>query len=211
MVRYCPNPSCPHRRQDVWLGLWWRASRRRSAAEFLDHVAVCNECGTQLVGEDGVRAAEPEKNALATEDHAETGDDSSEARINVGTGLVLIGLSILLAMSTCAGSASAGGGHIMLPLGPSVYGLYRLSKGLNAMKLARAAEALKASAGTESNEASGRDDEQRAVDVERASVPAPPTPPGRESSDALAWVCLCGTRNARKQTRCRACNAGNPY
>jgi hypothetical protein len=157
-------------------------------------VAVCTECGTPLVGEGDVPAAEAEKNTtVATEGRAETGDDESERRINIGTGVVLIALSILLTMATCAASTSSGGGP-MLALGPFIYGLYRLGKALkareNTMKPAAEPAELKALARTESKQAS---------------------PSGREGDDALSWVCLCGAHNARGQTHCRVCNGANPY
>jgi hypothetical protein len=39
-VKYCTNPTCPHR------------LRIRSLAEFLDSVVVCSDCGTLLVAAD---------------------------------------------------------------------------------------------------------------------------------------------------------------
>lgn len=50
-MKYCPGLSCPHR------------SRVRKAAEFLDTVAACSDCGAELVSELDLAAAEI---ALAT-------------------------------------------------------------------------------------------------------------------------------------------------
>jgi hypothetical protein len=126
-VKYCPDPSCPHR------------SRVHKAAEFLDTVAVCSDCGAELVREGDLAAAEI---ALATQGvpgassvyrksrsgglqrPANPGDREHARRV---AKVSLVGGIVLLGMG-CALVSLSGGRQNLLLIGPIVYAAYRFSR-----------------------------------------------------------------------------------
>ena len=127
-VRYCPNPSCPHR------------LRMRSAAEFQAHIVRCSDCGADLVPESARAGAEAaftmqtvagpyrgskKRSATARPRKPDT------SRYDVPTGVALIALSALITLGTYALASHDGGGRYMIATGPFVYGAYRLLRGLS--------------------------------------------------------------------------------
>jgi len=121
-MKYCPNANCRHR------------ATSGSQAEFLDHVALCADCGAALVAAPGSLVqlppaptptqADPTESDEHPEDHRER-----QARLDVRTGVfgILAGLAITV-------------GTIMFPTergtslfawGPIAYGVFRLARGLD--------------------------------------------------------------------------------
>ena len=126
-MKYCPGPSCPHR------------SRVHHAAEFLDTVVVCSDCGAELVSEHDLASAEI---ALATQGvagasgiyrqarrgglqrRAKSGEPEHArrvARASLVGGVVLMGVG-------CALISLTGGRQNVLLLGPIVYAAYRFTR-----------------------------------------------------------------------------------
>jgi len=126
-VKYCPGPLCPHR------------SRIHQAAEFLDTVTVCSDCGAELVSELDLASAEI---ALATQGVAGTSSVYRQARrgrlkrrpnpvdpeharrvarASLVGGVVLMGLG-------CALVSLTGGRQNVLLLGPILYAGYRFAR-----------------------------------------------------------------------------------
>jgi hypothetical protein len=126
-VKYCPDLSCPHR------------SRVHKAAEFLDAVKVCSDCGAELVGEFDLTSAEI---ALATQGvpgassvyrkarrgglrpRGRGGDVEHARRIAKAS---LVGGIVLLGMG-CALMALTGGRQNVLLIGPILYVAYRFTR-----------------------------------------------------------------------------------
>jgi hypothetical protein len=123
-VPFCPNVACPHRR------------RCHEPAEYVNTVAACADCGWPLV-EDvvvaragttpapmdevrGYREPPGSRSVFDPEAHEKA------ARIDLFTGASLVVLSIVLAL-----------GSYLIAIGPFLYGLLRLSRGLAARKRPR--------------------------------------------------------------------------
>ena len=123
MVKYCPGPSCPHR------------SRVNHAAEFLDSVAVCSDCGAELVSELDLASAEI---ALMTQGvsgpssvyrkarrgglkrRADLGDPEHARRVARAS---LVGGALFLGMGSGLVWLSGGRQNVLL-LGPILYAAY---------------------------------------------------------------------------------------
>lgn len=126
-VKYCPDPSCPHR------------ARVHKAAEFLDSIAVCSDCGAELVREYDLAGAEV---ALATKgvagassvyrqarrgglqrrvDRGDVEHARRVARASLVGGIVLLGLG-------CALVSLTGGRQNVLLIGPIFYAAYRFAR-----------------------------------------------------------------------------------
>jgi hypothetical protein len=123
-VKYCPDRSCPHR------------SRVRRAAEFLDQVAVCSDCGAELVREGDLGSAEI---ALATREvsgaasvyresrrgglrrRADPVDRAHARRVARAS---LVGGAVLLGLG-CGLVWWSGGHQNAVLLGPIFYAAYR--------------------------------------------------------------------------------------
>ena len=131
-MRYCPNPSCRTR------------IRGGRPAEFLDHVTVCNDCGIALVAAEALGTAESLR-AVANEKASAERDrlaDPAEsplqsvptARVEVMTGIALIALSVVLAGTSFLMAYSAGGGTYFLAIGPFIYGIVRVTRGVGMQK-----------------------------------------------------------------------------
>lgn len=126
-MKYCPGPACPHR------------SRVHHAAEFLDTVKVCADCGTELVSELDLASAEI---ALMTQGvpgassvyrkaqrgglrrRAKPGDlehDRRVARASLVGGVVFLGLGCGLVWMN-------GHQQNVVLLGPILYAAYRFAR-----------------------------------------------------------------------------------
>jgi hypothetical protein len=126
-VKYCPGPSCPHR------------SRVHQAAEFLDTIAVCSDCGAELVSERDLASAEI---ALATQGvagasgiyrqarrgglkrRANPSDPEHARRVARAS---LVGGIVLMGMG-CALISLTGGRQSVLLVGPILYAAYRFTR-----------------------------------------------------------------------------------
>jgi hypothetical protein len=128
-VRYCPNPSCSHRK------------RCGSRAEYEDRVAECSDCGAPLVAESELAAAtaayadgleqpsrgkQPYRGPALPIERADSGAGRSDA----ATGLFLMGASVAITLGTYA--AAANGGVYFIAVGPFFWGLFRTMRGLRA-------------------------------------------------------------------------------
>ncbi len=132
-MKYCPNPDCLY------------ARRYKGPAEFLDHATACNDCGAPLVDPDALGTAETAR-ALSAWKEARDGSAGSahpyrggsvtrrtagsSARIDVATGVALIGLSVVLLIGSHWSALSMGEGHYVVPFGPFLYGIFRLRRGV---------------------------------------------------------------------------------
>ncbi len=133
-MKYCPNPVCPHVR------------RFRQPAEFTDRGTVCNDCSMPLVGEAALGTPETASvvaswraqrdEAAAAVEEAKPGG-GAPGRLDVSTGAVLIGLSVVLLVGSYITAISMGGGRFFIAAGPFVYGVIRLMRGLDARNAAR--------------------------------------------------------------------------
>ncbi len=137
-MKFCPNPECPYRR------------RRREAAEFLDHATECNDCGAPLVDREdldtaastqvvsdwrsSLEARRPWREAEELGAVERSRDPASGARLDIISGAALIALSVLLFFLTYYAAFTMGGGQYIVALGPLVYGMIRLARGLDARK-----------------------------------------------------------------------------
>jgi hypothetical protein len=137
-MKYCPNPVCPYRR------------RHGKAGEFLDHARVCADCGITLVDESALGSEETAHAVSAW--HAERiqervaesqnqGADYSNGRVDISTGIALIGLSIALMIVSFFAARSVGSGRYFVAGGPLAYGIIRLNRGLEARQRAKLVEA----------------------------------------------------------------------
>lgn len=129
VMKLCPNPICPHR------------LRRGAPAEFLDRATVCNDCGIALVDErafgtsetaQAVSAWHGERERLAASDTK--ADTSAPRRLDIVTGVALIALSAVLLVGSYMAAVSMGGGSYVIAVGPFIYGMFRLVRGLDAKK-----------------------------------------------------------------------------
>jgi hypothetical protein len=128
-MRYCPNKSCPAR---ALLG---------EPAEFVDRVDVCSDCGTVLVAEVDVAVAGLPRPAEEPHGYRDPAahvavDDPDAARakaaeVDVGCGILLIALGVLVPVVTYVVALAAGGGRWFFSLLPLGYGAYRLNRGLS--------------------------------------------------------------------------------
>lgn len=132
-MKYCPNPACSYLRRHPG----------RGPAEFLDRATVCNDCGIALVDR-GALGSEDTARAVSSwhaerSDRAETSAPSSgnPGRLDVATGLSLIALSIALLVGSYVTAISMGGGSYFVAFGPFIYGMIRLTRGMDAQKAAR--------------------------------------------------------------------------
>ena len=103
-----------------------RAARR---PEYLDHVAACADCGASLVAQSGALVQLPPSSIA--DDSVDEGATAAErqARLDLRTGIFAIvagfGFGIItIVVPTTHGAA-------VLPIGPILYGVYRLMRGLN--------------------------------------------------------------------------------
>jgi hypothetical protein len=129
-VKYCPNPSCPHR------------LRVRGAAEFLAHITHCSDCGAELVVESEREAAEafyanrsveagPYRGSAPKEIVKASAPDRSKH--DVMTGLAFIGGGVLFSViCVLATLGSVHGARSWIAVGPIGYGIYRLDRGRSA-------------------------------------------------------------------------------
>jgi len=127
-MRYCPNTACPHR------------TRNKIPAEYLDRIRVCADCGMDLVddvalAQAGVApAARTEERGYREHAAGPVQDDpearAKAARVDIATGAVLIGLSVVVSIVTYLAAVSAGGGKWFVTFVPLFYGFYRLTRGL---------------------------------------------------------------------------------
>ena len=125
-MKYCPNPVCPYQ------------LRRGGAAEFLDRATVCSDCGIELVDKDALTTEETAQAVAAwhgaREEAAESPaakDGAAQRRLDITTGVVLIGLSVVLLVGSYMVATSMGGGRFFIAFGPFVYGVVRLGRGLD--------------------------------------------------------------------------------
>lgn len=105
----------------------------------MDRATVCNDCGIPLVENDALGTPETQRavaswHANETRAAAKTRDEASSGSIDIVTGWVLIGLSIVLLAGSYAVAASMGGGRYFIAVGPFVYGIFRLSRGWDAQR-----------------------------------------------------------------------------
>ena len=112
--------------------------RRPNPAEFLDDATACNDCGSALVGETELGSETATRAASAWRDAREvaeaptsTADSSAQHRLDGATGLVLIGLSVVLLVGSYTIATSMEGGKYFISIGPFLYGVVRLGRGLS--------------------------------------------------------------------------------
>ncbi|WP_437549550.1 hypothetical protein WME97_03545 [Sorangium sp. So ce367] len=121
-MKYCTKPSCPHR------------LRTRSPAEFVDSMAVCSDCGTQLVAADSpeeiegiVAQADKGPTRRTGEVATDTGEETSalsRARKDRLLGTACLVGGILLAAAAFIGGGVRGDGSITVA--DIVNGLFKL-------------------------------------------------------------------------------------
>lgn len=124
--------------------------RLRQPAEFLEHVTLCNDCGIALVTKDALGTSETEQAVASfhqanrrareaqTESAAEAEADVAPARLDITTGVALLVLSLGLLVGSFAVSSTVGRGGFFIAIGPFLYGLTRLSRGLDARRAEKA-------------------------------------------------------------------------
>jgi len=132
-VKYCPNPECPH------------LIRRAAPAEFLDRAKQCNDCGAPLVSRETLGTADAgrvvaewndtQERVRATShpyrDASQAQDRSAAARrLDIATGIVLLVLSVGLFFGSYALSLASNRGAMVIAVGPFIYGIVRLGRGL---------------------------------------------------------------------------------
>lgn len=119
-MKYCPNANCRHRLTSG------------SQAEYLDRVAVCADCGAELVAAPGTVVQVPSA-PVTHEDSAESAHGAEDAQERRARSDVLTGVFGIL-----AGAAITFGtmvfpterGTSLVAWGPIAYGVYRLVRGL---------------------------------------------------------------------------------
>lgn len=128
-MKLCPNPVCPHR------------LRRGAPAEFLDRATLCTDCGIALVDESALGTAATAQAVSAWHDERERlaasdakANTSAPGRLDIVTGVALIALSAVLLMGSYMAAVSMGGGKYVIAVGPFIYGILRLVRGLDAKK-----------------------------------------------------------------------------
>jgi hypothetical protein len=136
-MKYCPNPSCRH------------TKRHKRAAEFLDHVETCNDCGMAVVPRDEldsedtrlrVAAFHEQRSNEAREDkEAEDEVRGENANVDLGTGIALVVLGLALFFGPMFIQRADGQtGTFLIAIAPMAYGIYRIERGLSARRLRNA-------------------------------------------------------------------------
>lgn len=119
-MKYCPNANCRHREASG------------SQAEYLDHVAVCADCGAALVAEAGSWVALTPRAAVHDEAKASEPDEDlrdRQARKDVRAGMFAISAGMFITLVTIVVPTERG--EVLLAWGPIAYGAYRLVRGLD--------------------------------------------------------------------------------
>jgi hypothetical protein len=119
--------------------------RGRGPAEFLDRATVCNDCGMDLVVEDALATEETKRKVISfyeaqarAIDAAASGDAAADVaapgRLDLLTGIALLALGVLIFFGLPFFTDSMGGTRVGIAIGPMIYGMMRLVRGLDARK-----------------------------------------------------------------------------
>lgn len=132
-VKLCPNPRCPYR------------ARRGAPAEYLDRAQVCSDCAIPLVDAAAFDTAESKRAVAEWHEAREASSPSGTAeatnpRVDVITGLGVLGLCLVLVVASCGVTTSLGQSGYIIAVGPFVYGVVRLLRGLGVPSRGRRSE-----------------------------------------------------------------------
>ena len=117
-MKYCPNANCRH------------LATSGSQAEYLERVAVCADCGAALVAEPGALVQLPPTQHDSTESEETTEELADrQARLDVQSGVFAVLAGIAITIGTMFFPTNRG--TSLVALGPILYGVVRLARGLD--------------------------------------------------------------------------------